>query len=255
VAEHGKDIEMNAIVCFGTPNCLDDIKYLCGALRGPGQWDGDLITILVNSQEGCKDGEELKRKGMKVVYRTSNDHPYLGKYFIFDKEFKSYDQILYLDLDFLVLLNVNGLFEKYTKEDMYWDKTPFNLDVGLKKEWLEEKGIDSTRKIFQAAAILFKSRIIEDCTTIELTALTRSLKDVNIHNIEQAKGWSDEPIQNLYWEQYTKPENEIKGGHICFVGCRTPGTILAHTTNWHKPWQSPDYRGYYRQAMEAYNKI
>ncbi len=246
---------MNAIICFGTPNCIDDIKYLCGALRGPGQWKGDIITILVNSQPYCQEGVELHNKGMKVIYKRSNDHPYLGKYFIYDKDFKMYDQLLYLDLDFLVLLNVNGLFEKYTEEDMYWDKTPFNLDVGLKKEWLDKQRIDSTRKIFQAAAILFKTGIIEDCTSRELFDLTRSLHDVNIHNPEQAKGWSDEPIQNIYWERYTKSKNEIRDGHICFVGCRQPGTILAHTTNWHKPWQSPDYKGYFKQAMEAYNKL
>ena len=246
---------MNAIICVGTPNCFDDIKYLCGALRGPGEWKGDIIAILVNFNDGCRSAGELIDHGIKVCYRISNDHPYLGKYFIYDREFKRYDQILYLDLDFLVLLNVNGVFEKYTKEDMYWDKTPFNLDIGIKREWLDKKGVDSTRKIFQAAAILFKSKIIEDCTSRELLELTRSLHDVNIHNPEQAKGWSDEPIQNLYWERFTKPDNEIRDGHICFVGCRTPGTILAHTTNWHKPWQSPDYRGYFKQAMEAYNKL
>lgn len=246
---------MNAIICFGTPNCFDDIKYLCGALRGPGQWKGDIVANLVNFNDGCKSASELIDHGIRVSHRRSNDHAYLGKYFIYDTEFKRYDQILYLDLDFLVLLNVNYIFEKYSKEDMYWDKTPFNLDSGIKKEWLIKKGIDPTKKIFQAAAILFKSKIIEDCTVRELFDLTRSLKDVNIHNPEQAKGWSDEPIQNIYWERFTKPENEIKDGHICFVGCRQPGTVLAHTTNWHKPWQSPDYRGYFKQAMEAYNNL
>jgi len=245
---------MNAIVCFATPNYIDQMKYLIGAIRGVGAWMGDLVTILINDKEDSTESRELNKKGCIVIHRSIDEHPFFGKYFIYDEFFKRYNQVLYLDCDFLILKPLQGLFARYKKEDMYWDKTPFDLDTGMTRSWLEQNGYDPTKKMFQAAGILFKPKnIVTSGTARVLIELGRRLKPVNIH--VNAGGSSDEPIQNIFWNKYTKPENEFKDRHLCFVGCRNQNTILAHTTNYHAPWNSVEYKGNYDKAMRKYNSL
>ena len=238
---------MNAIVTYGDMSVIENIKYLVGALRSTGQWDGDIVVILINPTiEAVK---EFENKGCIVEIRPKIESIWACKYFVFDNYMYKYSKILYMDPDFIIYKRIGVIFGHAYDKPFMWDQEPFKVHDWLKDGFASQLGISEDKLGFNAGSFVFDPAAVGGMARTGLFELHKALLPYNCHNDSTE---SDQTVLNVYFKQFTLSENIYPNKCICFDSVKDENTIAGHTTRWYAPWVRDEHKSVHKAAMEAW---
>ena len=246
----------------------DDV-YLkhAGALsmecRRQGQWTKDMFFI--TPSENREELAKFERNGVKVLKRFLPDsHAYFYKFFVFDKIFKEYDRLLYLDCDCFLegpldLSKISGssdgaLFVDYEQ----WTVKETMLYLAGKQPLREEqqellsclsKSFDLNRKGFCSGCMLVTKGLIQDNTMEKLQFFRQRIRSVNYHCQGKEDG-GDQPIFNLYFQHKAK---QMPVGTMAWWHPNQKPCMISHTGGGkNAPWNHPALIHRYRENLAAW---
>ena len=196
------------IVLVSDQNYLIHTKYLFSNIMNDTDYDGELCLI-TNSEV---DTEEFEKRNIHVRKYPKID-PFFQKLNLFDKYFKQWDRILYLDCDTMVIKkNLNSLFD--LEGDLICEPEPWTIreyfkhenNFDLSKELSREYDIDKIG--FNSGSLLYNTSIITEETQNELFLIKEKYQQINEHTRKEG---GDQPILNLKFLNLWKPfpNNEI----------------------------------------------
>jgi len=180
------------------------IKYfdqIYNDLRLVGKFDGDII-LLTDTQTNCKKITKIGDKNLiikrfekikfpritlrqlnKIQYGRNKEKSFQWhKFYLFDKYFKNWDYIFYLDINMKIKNDINPLLEKNSQNTLFapFDGYP-DLDWKLRSQFDEnntlinelENSYDlENPKYFQTGILFFDTNIINDDSFDNLIRLT-----------------------------------------------------------------------------------
>ena len=264
------------IVLVSDQNYLNHTKYLFSNIINDTNYDGDLCLITNIEVETS----EFEEKNIFVKKYDKID-PFFQKLNLFDKYFKKWDKILYLDCDTMVIKNdLNSLFN--LPGDLYCEPEPWTIqeyfngakNISLFEELKNEYNVNKIG--FNSGSILFNTSIIDDNTQKELFEIKEKYQGINEHTRKEG---GDQPILNLMWIDKWKsfPQNEIcywllhDSGYSRRVGIYNeeyvnkpnPDTVIIyHFVHCYAPWVNNSmsifgisYYSKYIQSLENFEKI
>ena len=222
----GKAVSKNVIVAVCDSLFIEQTKYLFGALRKYGKWQGDLVLLANDICDQTK--RDFQNHG--VIVHDISATCYWAKVFIFDTFMKQWEKVIYFDQDFYIHKDVNSLFDQI-QDKVIVDKEcckigeQFQLDKDNEQADFLKSKVDLMDESFNASCIIFPSAIIQDDTMQQLETLR-----VNLHNINWLNGNNDvdQPALNVY---FYKQWQQIK--NVCFNGVKNNDTIASHLTHYH----------------------
>ena len=234
-------------------NFVDQAKQLFASVYFNANWQGDYMLLAHEISED--DLKWFKDKGILIkkcpaVYDDkigTQKGVVLSKLYLFQKEFKEWKNIIFLDADILVraslddLTKVNGLMATSVAYDTRL-KNQFTDDGKLLKEIYKNKyklnGIT-----FNTGVFAFSTSIITDDTYDKLLGLFKKFRDVlnygeeGVLNLFFYKRWKKMPIIYNLWPFYLNKYCRIKPNKV-------KGIIL-HFIAEEKPWEEKSY--FYRE--------
>lgn len=238
----------NCLVLVTDINYINHVKSLIMQVREIGKWCGDICVILnnVNDNNVIKDFES---KGV-IPLNVEFNNPFYAKYSIFNEYFKQWDNILYMDADFVIRKNIEILIKQLTDGvDFLCDYEDNNLDLCFTKrenyDLLNQKySIDKT-KVFNSGCMLYDTDIINKETFSEIIKLSEELKKINTHT--GVNGGTDQPILNIFFKDIAK---QIK--NISFHLKAKGDEVALHTCRWHAPWKDSRYINQYNKYLQQW---
>jgi hypothetical protein len=244
---------------------MEQAMYIFGALRNRGKWKGDLV-ILANGGYGEFTDDELwqfERHGV-IMKRIPTTPPIIADKYGFMSFFKQWDKVCLIAQDHVIYGDVKPLFEQ--EGDFFACEHGFCFDAIISDEFKE---IGQREKLFVSDCVIYKTGILknEDETVKEITETNERIK----HFLKDEKRIDSTPelsrrdigcyeaALNVHFHKIWQPLKGIE--YIKFredkgiVLEKNDGTIMAHTTHWHAPWniEFPDGRiKYYHEQLEYF---
>jgi len=243
-------------------NYLEHAKALFINAVKDGKWDGS-FCLIVNDVEDS-ELQDFKDYGVEIIHRKS-DNPYYAKFFLFDYCMKKWDYVVYMDCDFIIFKDLNGIVN-YEKSGMFAYREAFhvrdylcqvhpNCTQWTKKsrlvdlEVLREK-YDVDADGYNTGFLSFRTDLIQEDTFEKVTALKRALQGVNNHTAHEG---TDQPIICLYFADVLTSVDE---GKVCLWKCLNESTVATHFYRWDAPWlPGSKYNKKYKGNLKAFNEI
>lgn len=236
------------IVLVTDDNYVPYTKYLISFIRVKGNWKED-ICVIGNGLSQLNKNEFLS-KNIKL-FEIPKVYPYFAKYYLFDEYFKHWDRLCYFDADFIILKDLNELFDRNNNHNIYCDIEPFTINQYFKEsnnpEMFKELGeiYNITRSGYNTGCILYNSSLINKNTVKDLFELTEKYREINEHT--GLKQGGDQPILNLY---FIKEIKELSG--VSYIAFAKPNDIALHTCRWNAPWvRFKEMYEYYLNCWQA----
>jgi alpha-N-acetylglucosamine transferase len=238
------------VIIYTDINYVEHTKYILGAIRKYGKWDGDIILI----QNGFSSPDGFWGK-KTIIYSVPQQAIYWAKINIFKKEFTGiYDRVLYLDQDCIIYLPIQPLFEQpgdfLSDDDTKLVRQDFKeIDDGIVMPEFEElkTHINVNAVAFCSGIMRFNPKILPNNFNALLFEMREKYKNINYHN-GITEGMSDQAILNIWfceqWKQFDR---------ACYIGRRKENTILAHCTSWHAPWV--ENRKVYDECVKYFEEV
>jgi lipopolysaccharide biosynthesis glycosyltransferase len=234
-----------AIVLVTDRNYLRHALYLISALRHAGSWQDDICLISNDLKRSAL--RQLSNMGIEVIQYKKETNPYKLKYNLFNGYFVRWDVICYFDLDYLILGNLNHLFEENVplleEFALVCDREPFRIrdmffDDGTNLYNELELKYDLDRHDFNSSCMMFKPNEIPESAHEELLELDSKYDRINDHT--RKWGGGDQALFNLYfYDKWTRIQ------HVRCHDAIKSDTLAAHTCKWDAPWKS---------YVDVYNK-
>lgn len=197
----------NLLVTLADKNYILQARQLFSSVYWNAGWKGDYMLMAHDIDE--KDLQWFRNKGFLIKECKTLYHGIMGyreypatvldKFYLFTKEFKKWEHVVFLDVDMIVRANIDKLTRTNSfsspKTCINYFKYYFAQDKCPEREMLE-KEYNLQRPAFNSGVISYNTQIINDHTFDELQALF--YKYARICE-------SDDPILNLYfYKQWTK---------------------------------------------------
>jgi len=237
----------NAVILATDKNYVKHVIYNINNIKSYNQ-DIDIIVLSdkINSEIIKKELKDFNVLFHEVNVLKINEGAFYLKYYIFDKFFKQWENILYIDCDTMIFSNLDKIFNLLDENNkMFVDHEtcdvlkfftsgcPRNQDNdGIYFELLKEDSINEQG--FNSGIILYKSCIIEDSTIQKLHDLHEKYFNINKH----VESGTDQPIINLLFAKIAK---QMPNNKFAYFGDMTDETIITHFCRWHAPWVNDQY--------------
>ncbi len=238
----------NCLVLVTDINYINHIKSLIMQIRDIGGWDEDICVIFnnVNDNDIINDFEG---KGIST-FNVSFKNPFYAKYSIFNEFFKKWDNILYIDADFVIKKNIKILLTQIDEVNKFLCDYEDNiLDLCFTKnseyEELNKKYLIDKTRVFNSGCMLFDTTLITKETFNGLVKLSEELKNINSHT--GIEGGTDQPVLNIFFKDIAK---QIK--FISFHLKPKGGEVALHTCRWHAPWKDSRYINQYTTYLKKW---
>jgi lipopolysaccharide biosynthesis glycosyltransferase len=249
-------MKKHVLVSLADENYIDYVKQLFSSAYWKGGWDGDYILLAYKvpkeKLKWFKDRGVIIKKCEELpnnIHETSDfSEVVLNKFRIFSKEFKKWENVLFLDVDIIVRYDIKKL-SKVKGFNVVSELFPLNpIKEPIKKELTEEDkkifneikqtyGIDSVAK-FNSGVIAFSTDIIKENTFSEIMDLSKKYHG--------ALNFSEQPILNMYFKDtyknisdtynYLVSEKIFKQKKYSNIDA-----ILIHFFGENKPWLKENY--------------
>ena len=262
------DNKMNKLIILVTDeNYLNHIKYNISNIRDKhGEID---ICIIYDKIKEDKIKPELDKYNVLFLPVSSPngksyDRAYYLKYHIFEKYFKSWDKILYLDCDTMIFDKLNILFDLLNEnnnlfvdfegnsiEKFFTMWSPINQSNQNDYNLLAQE-TDIKKYGFNTGILLYNSSIIKEDTVKKLYNLHEKYKKINKH-VEKG---TDQPIINLI---YSEIAQQIPNHYFSFWTEYNDNNLISHFCRWDPPWNNvafnnkigTSYADYYNKMLNA----
>jgi len=244
-----------AIILGTDLNYIQHIKYNINNIKEKFNETDIVIITYINHLDKVK--EELEKYNVIIYPINFEDNPFYIKYHVFDKYFKRWDKILYLDCDTIILDNLNKLFDLLDDENemfvdfeqwpiiRYFDSyCPQTIDNENEyKSLLNEKYISFNG--FNAGILLYKSSIISDDLIDKIHEYHIKYNKINKH---VGKG-SDQPILNLILMDRCK---QVPNNYFSFWKRYDQNSLILHFCHWEAPWHNDAFNDKINQRYIDY---
>ncbi len=255
------------IILVSDDNYVNHVKSVINNCIEQGNYTGEFAVICpVNSDAAAT----FKGYGFNVLEVESNG--FLQKFSVFDKYFKQWDEVLYLDCDIVVLDDLQRLFDLLKRDDkVIWCDT--EDCTTLESMWRDTKKHEHpevyeyikteyphiNKQTFNSAFLLFKPSIIGDNVPQQLMDIQDKVELAN----RQSEGGTDQQILNmLLWNNMKKIPDKL----VCFWGLAEPENdvdseyrqfkkgdkaVAIHFSRWYSQWieKTPDAGGYLNRVL------
>jgi len=235
-----------AIISVSNPAYYNQTKYLFGALRRDGGWTGDLV-LLANGMSK-QQVFNFARKGICVF--TITEMPFSwAKIMVFQENLgKVWDELLYLDQDFVFRGNVAEIFNQegafLADRECCNIGEQFNLSVENEVTKELKELVDINLPSFGAGGMLWRTNAIP-FTIFDLDKLRRRFASINVIN-GISDGSADQPILNIAMAGKWKQIENVRF-------CCDKTAIAIHTTHWHAPWnKTSSYNVHYKPNLRHF---
>mgnify|MGYP001210986516 CR=1 FL=1 len=177
------------LVALANKKFIEHTKSLFYSAKTQGDWEGDFVIIVPESDKGKFDEKEFTDKGIEIFYGKTlpgNPKPHYYKYYLWTEHFKQWDWIFYCDLDVLFFNKIEFGFLNDTEvlyaNDCNGTLLNFQFEYrGYKVEKFDQETRDKYDKVqdyvkypsFQSCYMIFHKNFIKDDTFKKL---------INLHN-------------------------------------------------------------------------
>jgi len=231
------------LVLVSDENYLEHTKYLFHSITTIGEWNGDLCLITNDVDETLLD--DFKKFNVQI-FNVKVDNYFHSKFFIFDKFFKNWDFVTYLDCDFTIYGDLNTIIDKktITQPVLNVEMEPFKIHEYFCQGWNKSDKSKALKELyknynlnkfgFNSGYMSFNTSLIDDNTLDNIFELSQDLYRINNH----CEIGSDQPVLNLY---FINEVNPIKNQKVSFWRASTDETIAQHHLHREAPWVNYDY--------------
>jgi len=244
-------------------NYLAHAKYLFANAKKHGKWDGDYC--LIANDIPPKDLKTFKKAGIKI-FHIEKSHTYYSKLNVFNKYFKKWDYVLYMDQDIVIFNNIATEKPPETDTLIADIDGPFQIQQYFGHGWPPERWGAAIADLlpkypfiqnlgYNAGFFYFNTSLIKSDTLINLNKLKDEIMPINTHS---GIG-SDQPIINLYFY------NHISSDSFCSFW-RTPEDRIKkaiHFCHGEAPWKNDtysnilkkSYKDHYLECLLSFKKV
>ena len=236
-------IKKKLLVCLGIGEHIEKTKQVFYSALNEGQWRDEMMLLTLKDQDDnklkwFKDRNILISQQERINHESDFFSILLTKFYLFTKEFKKWNKILYLDSDVIIRGNLNHICQ--LEGDIYFasggkDRT---LEWDFKKPKTIKIEYDLSKAGFNAGVFWLDTKIIKKTSFKELMDLTKRFSD-DIKIIS-----ADQGILNLYfYDRWTPfPEKSVIQSSRRNVDLYLEETIY-HFAGGTNPWEdkAPDH--------------
>lgn len=230
---------------------MTHVPYLVSAILNKGMWEGDICLVCRNEEHEIV--QKLRKHDVHIYVPHGTTESFFLKLHLFSTYFKKWDLVLYLDLDFLILGDLNRLVERNTpnlgthclladEENKTIRFTLDDHDGDCLSTIARDCDLDTYN--FNSSCMIYKTSFIESQTVDDLLTLAHRLDSVNKHT--GAEKGTDQPILNIHffgkWGQLVS---------VRYFKNAMEDTLAAHTMRWRAPWYC--YLPIYRRYVEMFD--
>ena len=264
----------NLIVALADDNYVNQAKQLFSSIYFNSGWKGDYMLLSHNIPE--KKLKWFRERGILIKKcKPLSDKPVglrpwpatiLSKFYLFQKDMKKWEHIIYLDTDIIVkgsldeLIKINGFaarieYQRFGNNIQPLSRT-FLKSASIKnkedKKTLEElkRSYNLSKASFNAGVIVLKTSVLKDNTFSGMLALYRKYKNIccfseqNIINLYFYKKIIKLPYIYHSWPEQLKYSYNIRPAKM--------QAAIFHFMDNHKPWSKDNY--FYKEWKENLNK-
>jgi hypothetical protein len=234
----------NVLVLASDVNYLEHTKSLFINAKNEGKWEGDYCLISNNIDDSML--VDFKEMGVYILHVNENQ-PFYAIYHVFNKYFKKWDSVMYMDCDFLIFSDIKSLINK--ENNLFVDIEPFKLHQYLCQGWDDNSKKEALSGLynkydldqfgFNSGFMSFGTSIITEDTLNDLFELTEDLSGVNNHNSSTNLGLgTNQPIINFYFIDNYKI---VDDNRFCFWRAIDNNTITAHFVHLDSQWKNDTF--------------
>jgi len=238
----------NCLVFVTDKNYIEHFKSLIMQVRNIGKWDGD-ICIIFNNIEDKNVITEFEGRGI-IPFEVAFNNPYYAKFSVFNVFFKQWNNLMYMDADFIIKGDLNNLINQINEKNKFLcDFEDIKLDLCLQKneyyDSLNEKYYINKTKVFNSGCLVFNTNLLTDTTFDEIINISIDMESINKHGTPEYGG--DQPIINIFFKDFAK-QIKFLSFHLKPKG----GEVALHTCRWGAPWKEKRYINHYTKYLNMW---
>jgi lipopolysaccharide biosynthesis glycosyltransferase len=238
----------NCLVFVTDKNYVNHFKSLIMQVKNIGKWSED-ICVIFNNIDDKNIISDFENKGI-LPFEVKFENPYYAKFSIFKKFFKKWDNIMYMDADFVINGDINNLIKQINDENKFLcDFEGIKLNLCLKQnenyEKLEQKYGINNINVFNSGCLVFNTNLLTDTTFDEIINISIDMESINKHGTPEYGG--DQPIINIFFKDFAK-QIKFLSFHLKPKG----GEVALHTCRWGAPWKEKRYINQYTKYLNMW---